>query len=198
MDKTTQLLDSYRRYESLLREHGTDYKTVEDAADDQLQNQLRITRQMRNFLSHNPDASFLTISDKQLHLLQQLVQEEAQKGEILKRYVKTPKTAAAKEGELVIDVLLRMSRQKQTQMLVYTDATILGTISIYALGKLLHKANDARLNRKTYGKWGTNYRCLIPETPMEQVQALSLQDLMICCTADGTSTGKFLGVYPAS
>lgn len=195
MNKTDQLLDVYRQYEALLRDHGTDYKTVEETAEDTLQNQLRITRQMRNYLSHNPDTSFLTVSDKQIQVLHHLLQEEAQKGKILKQYLKTTKTAAAKEGELVRDILLRMSKQKRTEFPVYNDTKILGSISIYQLGKLLAKNWDIPLQRTTYGKWGTDVLCLVPETPMEKVTILQKQAAIICCTSDGTVTGKFFGVY---
>ena len=195
MNKNDQLLDVYRQYEAMLRDHGTDYKTVEETAEDTLQNQLRITRQMRNYLSHNPDTSFLTVSDKQIQVLHHLLREESQKGNILKQYLKTPKAAAAKEGELVRDVLLRMSKQKRTEFPVYNDTKILGSISIYQLGKLLSKNWDITLQRTTYGKWGTDCLCLLPETPMENVTRLQKQAAILCCTSDGTATGKFFGVY---
>lgn len=49
MTKQEAFLDLYRQYESLLRNHDSTYSQVEENANDSLQNQLRITRQMRNF-----------------------------------------------------------------------------------------------------------------------------------------------------
>ena len=64
-----KFLDAYREYETVLRAKGLDYKTVEDGADDITQNRMRINRQMRNYLTHQHDAGFLVISDKQIAYL---------------------------------------------------------------------------------------------------------------------------------
>lgn len=197
MQKNNQFLEYYRQYESLLRSHGTDYKSIEDTAEDQLQNQMRITRQMRNFLSHTPDTTFLSISDKQIQWLRNLIREEEQRSDVLKKHLKLPKTAAVKEGEPILDVLLRMSKQESLVVPVYRDTTLLGTVSLYQLTKKVCKQLDAVCDRKTYGKWGTDLICYPPDTAMDIIFESQSQTfgLPICCTEDGTLTGKFLGVY---
>lgn len=61
MHQTTDFLALYREYESLLREQGLEYKQAEDAAEGQVQDRMRICRQIRNYLVHQEDAGFLEI-----------------------------------------------------------------------------------------------------------------------------------------
>lgn len=191
--KAEKFLELFRTYESLLREHDKDYKTVEDEAEDSLQAQLRITRQMRNYLSHNPDTSFLTPSEAQIKLLESLIQKERLSRDILKQHLYTPKKCACREGDSVKEILARMGKAKWSKMPVCdeTGIKLLGTIGIAELVIIYLKNEEAVLARKVYGPYGKQFICLSPETPMEQIES---KDNLICCTADGTTASPFLGL----
>ena len=88
-----RFLSLYREFETLLRDDGKDYKELEESADDLLQNRLRINRQLRNYLTHNHDAGFLEISDKQIAFMEKLIFEQKSSMDILKKHIKSAKVA---------------------------------------------------------------------------------------------------------
>lgn len=73
---TAEFLKKYREYESLLLEHGSNYKQAEDSASGITQKRMRICRQLRNYLVHQEDSGFIQISKKQIHFLQNLIYNE--------------------------------------------------------------------------------------------------------------------------
>lgn len=76
---TAEFLKKYREYESLLLEHGSNYKQAEDSASGITQKRMRICRQLRNYLVHQEDSGFIQISKKQIHFLQNLIYNEKEK-----------------------------------------------------------------------------------------------------------------------
>lgn len=191
MTKTEQFLTLYRTYEGLLRDHGKDYKEIEDAADDTAQNRMRITRQIRNYLSHNADPMFLEVSDQQIRLLETLIKEEQMEGDILKNHLYTVKKAACEEGELVEDVLLRMAKLKMEELLAIQDGKAVGTVNMYKL--LIQYLKDKKTKiGKPYGK---NMVCFPPEKPVEAVKQYAGMNNILCCTSDGTQNGKVIGIW---
>ena len=50
-----QFLSLYKTYESLLRDHGTDYRKIEEQQEG---SRMTIMRQIRNYLSHAEDPGF--------------------------------------------------------------------------------------------------------------------------------------------
>lgn len=197
MTKQEEFLDLYRQYESVLRTNNRTYAQIEENAEPDLQNQLRITRQIRNFLSHNPNMSFLMISDKQIQLLKTLIKEEQERGDILKHHISSPKTVCILEDTPLDVVLLRMCKQNANQTILYDKNKILGVMNIHKLIKMVYKYKSTiyPVTKITYGKLQTNFICCPPDTPMERIQSYQPQTNIVCCTSDGTPTGKFLGIY---
>lgn len=197
MTKQEEFLDLYRQYESLLRNHNSMYSQVEENANDSLQNQLRITRQMRNFLSHNDSPSFLTISDKQIQLLQQLIQTEQEKDLLLKHCIQSPAKTAVKEHDTIQTVMTKLCKHQWNNILIYNHDCILGTLNIYQLSKLFMKTKSihVEITRQTYGRYDKQFLCFAPETPMQNIYPYMDNETIICCTSDGTANGHFLGTY---
>lgn len=196
MAKTEQFLTLYKTYEGLLREHEKDYKSLEESAEDLLMNRMRITRQMRNYLSHNADPSFLVVSDLQIKLLEDLIRQEQMSVDTLKDHLYTPKRSSCTEGTPLKEVLAQMTKQKFEQMPVILNGRVLGIVTIYKVADVYLKNEQEVLNRKTYGAYGKNLVCLSPDTPMNDIISnIDNTEKVICCTEDGFLTGKFKGVY---
>lgn len=187
-------LSAYRGYESILREHGKDYKQIEEETEGILGGRLRIMRQLRNYLVHNEDPGFIQVSESQIMLLEQLTEKEKMSGDILKLYLCTPKKGAIKEETMLKDVMAKMSKEGKAEMVVYGASGILGVVNLPRIVSLYLKNPERVLNRKTYGPYGKNFQTLLPETPMSGILAEPAQMDIICCTEDGTASGKFLGV----
>ena len=188
---TEAFLSAYRMYEGLLRDRGTDYKQLEESADDLEANRMRMSRQMRNYLSHTDDPGFLEISDQQLFWLEKKVREEQQKGDLVRDHLWTPKKALLEEGMPVSEALAKFVATKQLVLPIASKTTVLGSVSILNLTKLSLKDPASLLDRKSYGAWGQV--CLVPgDLP---VPKLDQSEPCICCTVDGTPTGKRLGVW---
>lgn len=198
MTKTEQFLNLYKTYESLLREHGKDYKEIEESSDDKTLNRMRMNRQMRNYLSHNPDPGFLMVTDIQIKMLEHLIKEEQQSGDIIKKHLITPKQGTCQIGDLVKNILSKMIKQKWTNMIVLDEEKhILGTISIYKLTNLIIDNLDAILSKKSYGQFGKNFICVAPNMLVEDIQrnAYDPEHNIICCTADGEVSGTCIGIW---
>lgn len=190
-----EFLGLYRTYEGLLREHGKEYRTVEESADDLRQNQMRIMRQMRNFLSHNANAGFLAVSEAQIQLLTALIKEERMAGDIVKNHLWTPRRASCEEGGKVSEAVLKMAKLKILRMPVTGEAGILGTVDFFKLAKLLCADAGCMLGKSSYGAYEKTILCVPPDMPVETLKEKKKENVPICCTADGRATGKFLGVW---
>lgn len=192
--ETKKFLELYRIYESLLRDHGKDYYSVESSSDDLKKNQMQVMRQMRNFLSHNAGTGFLAVSNAQICLLQSLIQEERMEGDIIKNHLWTPKRASCEEGMAVKEAMSKMASLKITRMPITGDKGILGSVDIFKMAKLLCKDAGSIITKGTYGAYGKFIACMPPDAPMENVREKLGHGLVICCTKDGHADGKFLGV----
>ncbi len=197
MDKTELFLGHYRTYESLLREQGTDYKTVEERADDKTMNRMRITRQMRNYLTHNADPAFLAVSDEQIKMLEQFILEEQQKGDLLKEHLYRPKQCACEENSPLEDVLKQMGKRKASWLPVYEGERLQGLVNIHQVVRLFLKNPKGCLTRKEYGPYGKISLCFSANTPMDEIMEqipYRIPEQPVCCTKDGTMAGKFMGI----
>lgn len=189
-----KFLGLYREYETLLRDAGIDYKDLEEKSDDLLQNRLRINRQLRNYLTHNHDAGFLEISDKQIAFMEKLIFEQKCSMDILKKHVKTVKTAACTYADNLEDVLNKMSKLKVTKLPVYDDTGVLGFVSVYDVTKaFLTEKRPKTAKLSVVKKLEKKVICMTPDTQMSVV--LSQTTGVVCCTDTGLKNGKLLGVF---
>lgn len=196
MTDKEKFLDLYKTYEGLLREHGKDYRAVEESADDLKLNRMRMMRQMRNYLSHNADAMFLAVSKQQIQMLESLIKEEQSAEEIVKKHLLTPKRAACMEGDNMVDILLKMSKLKAQYMPVTDkDGRLLGLANVFKMAKTVLEKPGMALDKKSYGAYEKSLLCVTPDTPVKEIREQSDSYCMVCCTSDGTCSGKFLGIW---
>ena len=189
-----KFLNLYREYETLLRDSGIDYKELEEKSDDLMQNRLRINRQLRNYLTHNHDAGFLEISDKQIVFMEKLISEQKFSMDILKKHIKTVKAAACTCSDNLEDVMNKMIKLKVVKLPVYDDIEVLGFVSLHDVAKAFmteKRPKTAKLS--VIKKFDKNVICMTPDTQMATVYQNTTD--MVCCTDTGNKKGKLIGVF---
>lgn len=189
-----KFLNLYREYETLLRDSGIDYKELEEKSDDLMQNRLRINRQLRNYLTHNHDAGFLEISDKQIVFMEKLISEQKFSMDILKKHTKTVKAAACTCSDNLEDVMNKMIKLKVVKLPVYDDIEVLGFVSLHDVAKAFmteKRPKTAKLS--VIKKFDKNVICMTPDTQMATVYQNATD--MVCCTDTGNKKGKLIGVF---
>lgn len=191
MTRNEQFLAAYKAYESLLREHGKEYRTVEESADDLTANRMRISRQIRNYLCHVADPGFLVVADAQILWLERMLKDERLAGDVVKDHLWTMRKASCAEGDPVRDVMKKLVSLKKTELVVANDTAVLGIVHLVTLTKLFFKDPETILTRKAYGPWGP-VACVRPDQP---VKDLNPAGPPVCCTSDGTPAGKRLGIW---
>lgn len=191
-----RFLSLYREFETLLRDDGKDYKELEESANDLLQNRLRINRQLRNYLTHNHDAGFLEISDKQIAFMEKLIFEQKSSMDILKKYIKSAKVAGCLCTDTLDDVLTKMMKLKVTRLPVYDESCVLGIVSwIDVLKAYRTEKRPKTAKLSVVKKFDKKVICMTPDTLMSDIlMTVDLSD-MVCCTDSGDKKGKFLGVF---
>lgn len=191
-----RFLSLYREYETLLRDDGKDYKELEESADDLLQNRLRINRQLRNYLTHNHDAGFLEISDKQIAFMEKLIFEQKNSMDILKKHMKSAKVAGCLRTDTLDDVLTKMMKLKVTRLPVYDESCVLGLVSWIDVLKA-YRAEKCPKTAKlsVVKKLDKKVICMTPDTLMSDILMTVDPSDMVCCTDSGDKKGKFLGVF---
>ncbi len=199
LKNTTKFTDEYRSLETALRENGTDYKTLEDGADEARQDRLRICRQMRNYIIHHQDEGFLDITDKQIRFIEEELQKQKMSGDVLKKHLKTVKTSCCTLDDLLIDVFGKMDRLSEAFIAVLSDDKhFIGILSIHDAIKT-YTANARPKTAKV-----KSVRKLIPadesvfHAPTERMEDIPDKSEygFIICTEDGTPEGKVLGILP--
>lgn len=191
-----RFLSLYREYETLLRDDGKDYKELEESADDLLQNRLRINRQLRNYLTHNHDAGFLEISDKQIAFMEKLIFEQKSSMDILKKHMKSAKVAGCLCTDMLDDVLTKMMKLKVTRLPVYDENCVLGLVSwIDVLKAYRAEKRPKTAKLSVVKKLDKKVICMTPDTLMSDILMTVSPSDMVCCTDSGDKKGKFLGVF---
>ncbi len=192
--KSDKFLELYRTYETVLREQGLDYKTVEDEAEDTLQNRLRITRQMRNYFTHCQDAGFLDVSDLQIKVLEQWIREQKMQGDVLRKQCKTIRMGVCSTQDKCVDVIKKMAKLGAQEMPVMKDNLFVGVVDFYKLVQTYVDGTKAmKMDKVPLCKKGCPI--LTPDTSMDKVFQYRELHKCVCCTDDGTMSGKPLGVY---
>ena len=191
-----RFLSLYREYETLLRDDGKDYKELEESADDLLQNRLRINRQLRNYLTHNHDAGFLEISDKQIAFMEKLIFEQKNSMDILKKHMQSAKVAGCLRTDTLDDVLTKMMKLKVTRLPVYDESCVLGLVSWIDVLKAYRAEKRPKTTKlSVVKKLDKKVICMTPDTLMSDILMTVDPSDMVCCTDSGDKKGKFLGVF---
>lgn len=188
MSKELEFLELYRTYEGQLRDAGVDYKTLEEKSDDLLQNRMRICRQMRNYLSHQNDAGFLNISEKQIEFLKDRIREQELQGDILQNHLVTVRAGSCKPEDTLDSVYRKMKRNHTQYLPICEGNHVVGVLSITDVVETLLKGLNLVSSCKTSGQ----IVCKPPVTCMEDLPA---GVPVICCTEDGRVDKKCFGIW---
>lgn len=100
-----KFLEAYRKYESMVRQAGTDALAAEGLVSDAVANRLRICRQIRNYLSHNSDPGFLAPTPEMIDFLNEQSKIWLVKCDLVKSHAK--KGGVASDDESCAEVYAR-------------------------------------------------------------------------------------------
>lgn len=187
MSKSTEkFLNTYREYETLIRNKGLDPRTIEETSEPPLtQARLRMCRQFRNYLSHQNDSAFLEISSEMSKFLQQQVDQLKLEGDPLKKHIKTVNSGTVSENDKVSVAMEKMVKLKTSSIVVRKESGY-ALVSIHEVAKALLKSKTTRIKTLKTSKEFTF------GAPLDDVSALPSG--IILCTKDGTEDGRLLGV----
>ena len=189
MKNDNKFLSLYREYESFIRDQGIDPKDYEEKVDDLTANRLRMCRQMRNYLSHQNDPGFLSVSDNQISFLETYTESLKMKGDTVRKHLKTVASATCLDSDKCSDVLQKMIKLKSNDIVVISKTGI-GVASIY---DIISKAMESKTTKMSLVKTKPSYKLVSPTVKMDDIPL----GVVIICTQDGTESGKILGViYP--
>ena len=198
MNNVKEFLNLYREYESMLRDDDLDYKQVEDTSDDLKQNRMRINRQIRNYLSHQNDPEFLSISNKQLDFLRSLIESQKLYGSLLKDHITTYKTGYCTLDDTIDTVINKMSRLKINELPVINDKReLLGMIRLIDIAVACNKNKRIKtvkgVNRivKAENVYSANER-------VDKIPEEVLRNCVVVCMAEDKTGKKFMGIYRKS
>lgn len=186
-----QFLSLYKTYENLLREHGKDYRSVEEAQTGQ---RMTLMRQMRNYLSHAEDPGFIAISPVCLSYLENLVKEEQLNGALVKDHLITPAKGSLKEGTPLTEVVYKMSKYAIGGILelpVYDPdiKRFKGILTQERAAYELFKKGDISLSEEFCGPFGNCYHLVKPGDPVPE----EMDNRYYICTRDGSLTSQYMG-----
>lgn len=189
--ETDKFLSLYRTYENLLRDHGTDYRAVEEA---QTGGRMTMMRQMRNYLSHSEDPGFIAISPLCMKVLEDMVKDEALKGDIVKNHLVTPAKGSIKAGTMLSAAVYRLARLSAAgvqSLPVYDESTkrLLGVLTLERAAFDLDAAGNCPLGGATVESGAGMIRLVKPTDPVPEGQ----EGGFWCCTKDGTMDSQYMG-----
>lgn len=189
--ETRQFMSLYKTYEGLLRDHDTDYRTVEEKQDG---SRMTIMRQMRNYLSHAEDPGFIAISPICLNFLEKLVKEEQMKGDLVKNHLVTPAKGSIKEGTPLSKVICRLSALTfigQFELPVYEPETrrLKGVVCLERMAYELDRKGNIPLTEDICGPYGKGFHLVKPDDTAPK----NVDDRFYCCTKDGTMDTQYMG-----
>lgn len=189
--ETDRFLSLYRTYENLLRDHGTDYRAVEEK---QTNGRMTMMRQMRNYLSHSEDPGFIAVSPLCLKVLEDMVKEESLKGDIVKNHLVSPAKGSIKEGTLLSQVVYRMAKLSMLgiqELPVYDEGTkrLKGILMLERAAYELDSRGNVPLDGSVVGPYGTGFRLVKPTDPVPADMGMQFW----CCTRDGSLDSQYMG-----
>ncbi len=185
MKTTDHFLSLYKEYETLLREKGLDTKSYEETnacASDR----LRMCRTFRNYLSHQNDAGFLNVSDKQIRFMEDIIRTLKNEGDIVKKHVKSPAQSTCSINDRCADALEKMIKLKINKIVVVKKDGY-GTADIYSLTKAVLASKTTKISEI---KLMNDYVFTEPSYLCDKLPA---KGIFIC--VDSLKGNKLLGVY---
>lgn len=186
--KVERFLAQYRTYENLVRDAGLDPKGLEDEMDEVASNRMRMTRQFRNYLSHVQDPGFVEPTDKMMAFLDGRVSEWASRGDVVRKHLRRPAAAICDEKETCAVGLEKLSKLRTTRLVVVNKAGECELCDLFALAALVAASRTAKL--AVAPRLRERPVFVGPDAGVETID----RDRVNVCTADGTPSGKILGV----
>lgn len=186
--KNEKFLQTFKELEQVLREVNLDVKTYEEQISTAEQEQLRICRQMRNYLSHSSNPDLLIASDQQILFLKTLTINELQKEDIVKKHLKSVAASICKNTDRCTDALQKMIKLKVTQIAIVSKTNEISIVDIYKVAEAVLKSKTSKLSEL---KGTKNYIFVSPTTKYQDI--CSYENTVILCTDTGDETGIIKG-----
>lgn len=202
VEQNQRFLELYRAYETVLREQGLDYFSVNEQAEPPLlKSRMTMVRQMRNYLTHVNDVDFLSVTDAQLRFLADLIRNQKAKGDSVRKHLISAKKCAVSVTDSVFDALALLSKHELSELFVLDEDRLLlrGVCSSIQLLKTYVKDTDARVGK--IRRFSKNYGYCEPDGLVSDVlKYVSPEWNYLAVTSDGTAGGLFVGGFliPAS
>lgn len=193
MSQNTEILLSlYKTYEGLVRAQGADVLQTEDALPELQSNQMRIIRQIRNFLSHNESPGFIEPTDKMLAFLNRQVIDWRMRGDVVQNHLKTPASGMCRDTDACADVLKKMSRLRVMKIAVLREKN--GSVRLCGLFETASKlAADPQAVMTAVPSLKERPEFVSPDVLMTDIDP----DCITICTKDGHSDSRIVGVVRA-
>lgn len=201
-EQNQQFLELYREYETVLREQGLDYFSVNELAEPPLlKNRLTMVRQMRNYLTHVNDVGFLFVTDEQIAFLKDLIRNQKLRGDLIRKHLLPAKKCAVSVTDSVFDALTLISKQELSDVFVLDEDRLLlkGMCSSIQLLKMYVKDTSACVGK--IRRFSKNYGYCEPDSLVSDVlKRVSSEWNYLAVTSDGKAGGLFVGGFliPAS
>ncbi len=205
-ERQQAFLDLYRRFESVLREQGLDYRTVSELqSSDEKRNRMNYLRTMRNYLTHNADASFVCVETCHLQYLEDLLSQQVKHGNIVKKSMIPISRCGCLPTDSLSQVLNRMVRHslpavallrpsgstEQVRFFGYFLLPDLVRVYLQDSDGLVAQVSVRNAVKETHVCSGDCLQSVLDEQLLKDKQRAS----RVLVTEDGTIKGKVLGVY---
>lgn len=198
-NENDQFLKSYKELEETCRGLNIDLKNLADDIGEVDGNKLNICRQMRNYMSHNSEANFLSASKSQISFIQSLNKKMKEKDDICSKHMrKKLDSFSCTTNEKCSDVVNRMVKVKAEYFLVldstnqaYSDKSMIkGVVSIYSVAAGLAASKTTRIRDiKTENKVSPYF---VDKSDKYSEGLVKDHEISIVVDAS-TPTGKILG-----
>ncbi len=182
MKAEDEFLALYKEYEGLLREKGTDAKTYEETSP--VGERLRFCRNTRNYLSHQNDAGFVHISQKQILFLSGIIDDLKMEGSPAKKYAKTVKTGCVSPADLCSEAALKMKKFKIPYIPVVENGACKGYVSIFDVSFAMASKKTAKISQVSL------FGPVHEEDELREVDKLPADEPSVLC-----KKGVVTGVY---
>lgn len=179
-----KFLTLYREYEGLLRSAGKEPKEVEEAENDLDGGRLRMCRQIRNYLCHVDDSSFIGISDKMLSFLNKRIIMLKEEGDTAKKHLKKPEACMLNDNMKCSDASVLFKKLKRDELVIINDDDTYSLMSVY---ELLGCRSTQKIGTLKKIKLKSNF-C----SPLDDYSKID-KDTITLCTDNGMPDGKLMG-----
>lgn len=188
-----EFLNEYRELEMLLRSNGQEVREYEselEGLDLERMNRLRMSRVMRNYLSHSTNGgNFLTVSKEQLKFIKREVEVQQLRGDIVKKHLGKVALYSCTPKDKCVDVLKIMSKRKVNQYpVIDAKSGEVKVVSIYALGGAAAESRATKVG--DIKKMSKEYEYVSELMLYKDVKP----GVVGICTVDGTAGSAIKGI----